>query len=162
MPQKGDLCAAGWGYNCWVFEAGRWRGGIRWKKHRRKKKKSVSFGGGGGKQQLLLLVGGREAASIASVGPSFTAKLYEVQVLRDQLVTERNLVDKYQRGIKRLKRDRAKTAEENQRQFQILQEENEKLSKIVYFYSKDMQKQLEALENLGKRKLDHERSSREN
>ncbi|KAI5329545.1 hypothetical protein L3X38_028942 [Prunus dulcis] len=157
MPQRGNLCAAGWGYKCWVFEAGRWRGGMRWKK-------SVSFGGGGGKQQLLLLAGGREGKLrhlLRASSISLIAKSYEVQVLRAQLVTKRNLVDEYQRDIKKLKRDRTKMAKENRRHLQILQEENEKLSKIVYFYSEDMQKQLEALENLGKRKRDDERSSRE-
>ncbi|KAI5327333.1 hypothetical protein L3X38_026729 [Prunus dulcis] len=114
MPQRGNLCAARWGYKCWVFEAERWRGGMR-----RKKKKSVSFGGDGGKQQLLLLAGGREAASITSVGYRLIAKSHEVQ------------------------------------------EENEKLSKMVDFYSKNLQKQLEALENPRKHKGDHERSSRE-
>ncbi|KAL6276576.1 hypothetical protein ACE6H2_020177 [Prunus campanulata] len=66
MPQRGNLCAAGWGYKCWAFEAGRWRGGMRRKKRRRKKKKSVSFGGGGGKQQLLLLTGGREGKLVST------------------------------------------------------------------------------------------------
>ncbi|KAL6289127.1 hypothetical protein ACE6H2_006637 [Prunus campanulata] len=44
---------------------------------------------------------------------------------------------------------------------EVVREKNEKLSKMVDFYSKDMQKQLEALENPGKCKRDHERSSRE-
>ncbi|KAI5336926.1 hypothetical protein L3X38_016195 [Prunus dulcis] len=62
MPQRGNLCGAGWDYKCWAFEAGRWRGGMR-----RKKKKSVSFGGGGGKQQLLLVAGGRELDEVVAV-----------------------------------------------------------------------------------------------
>ncbi|ONH95912.1 hypothetical protein PRUPE_7G095500 [Prunus persica] len=73
-------------------------------------------------------------------------------------MAEQNLVDEYQCDIKRLKKNRAKTAEKNQRQLQILQEENEKLSKMVDSYSKGMQKQLEALENPKKRKRDHETS----
>ncbi|KAI5350663.1 hypothetical protein L3X38_003554 [Prunus dulcis] len=52
-------------------------------------------------------------------------------------------------------------APENQRQFLLLQAENEKLAKMVVFYSKKMQKQLEVFENSGKRKRDHKRSSRE-
>ncbi|KAI5335468.1 hypothetical protein L3X38_025601 [Prunus dulcis] len=42
-----------------------------------------------------------------------------------------------------------------------VQEENEMLSKMVNFHSNNMQKQLEALENPGMRKRDHERSSKE-
>ncbi|KAI5334993.1 hypothetical protein L3X38_025126 [Prunus dulcis] len=103
----------------------------------------------------------QSAASIRSVGHRLIEKSHEVQVLRAQLTAERDLVDEYQRDIKRLKKDRAKKAEEYRHQLQILQEENEKLSKMVSVYSKDMQKQLEALENPGKRKRDHERSSRE-
>ncbi|CAL9001351.1 unnamed protein product [Prunus brigantina] len=94
----------------------------------------------------------QSVASIISVGHRLIAKSYEVQILRAQLVAEQNLVDEYQRDIKRLKKNRAKTAEENQRQLQTLQEENEKLSKMIDSYSKGMQKQLEALENPGKHK----------
>ncbi|CAL2228311.1 unnamed protein product [Prunus armeniaca] len=94
----------------------------------------------------------QSAASIASVGHRLIAKSHKMQVLRAQLVAEQNLVYEYHRDIKRLKKNRAKTAEENQRQLQILQEENEKLSKMVDSYSKGMQKQLEALENLGNHK----------
>ncbi|CAL8136749.1 unnamed protein product [Prunus armeniaca] len=46
----------------------------------------------------------------------------------------------------------ANIAEANRHQLAILQEENQKLSKIVDFYSQDMQKQLKALDRLGKRK----------
>ncbi|KAI5333974.1 hypothetical protein L3X38_024107 [Prunus dulcis] len=51
-----------------------------------------------------------------------------------------------------LKKEKAKTTEVNQHQLEIFQEENQKLSKIVDFYSQDMQKQLEALDQLGERK----------
>ncbi|KAI5324440.1 hypothetical protein L3X38_033513 [Prunus dulcis] len=57
----------------------------------------------------------QSAASIASVGHRLIAKSSEVQVLRSQLVAEQNLVDEYQRDIKRLKKNRAKTTEKNQR-----------------------------------------------
>ncbi|CAL2233791.1 unnamed protein product [Prunus armeniaca] len=53
--------------------------------------------------------------------------------------------------IRRLKRDRAKTLEETRHQLEILQEDNQKLSKIIYFYSKNMQELLEALDRPGKR-----------
>ncbi|KAI5333859.1 hypothetical protein L3X38_023991 [Prunus dulcis] len=53
--------------------------------------------------------------------------------------------------IRRLKRDRVKTLEERRHQLKILQEENQKLSKMVDFYSKDMKEQLEALDRLDKR-----------
>ncbi|CAL2248072.1 unnamed protein product [Prunus armeniaca] len=43
-------------------------------------------------------------------------------------------------------------AEANQHQLAILQEENQKLSKIADFYSQDMQKQLKALDRPGKHK----------
>ncbi|KAI5350619.1 hypothetical protein L3X38_003510 [Prunus dulcis] len=92
------------------------------------------------------------AASIASVRHRLISKTHEVQFLRAQLVPEQNLVDEYQRENKRLKKERTRMAEENQRQFHLLQEENEKLSKMVAFYSKEMQKQLEVFENYGKRK----------
>ncbi|CAL8156629.1 unnamed protein product [Prunus armeniaca] len=103
----------------------------------------------------------QSAESIASVGHHLIAKSHEAQVLRAQLAAKRNLVDECQREIKRSKKDRAKTTKENRPQLGILQEENEELSKVVNFYSKDMQKQLEALENPGKRKRDQEKSSRE-
>ncbi|CAL9000138.1 unnamed protein product [Prunus brigantina] len=102
----------------------------------------------------------QSVTSIASVGHRLIAKYHEVQVLRAQLATQRNLVDDYQREIKILKNDRTKTTEDNRRQRQILREENKELSKIVNFYANDMQKKLEALENPGKRKRDQERSSK--
>ncbi|KAI5312332.1 hypothetical protein L3X38_041505 [Prunus dulcis] len=74
----------------------------------------------------------QSVASIGSVGHRLIANSHEVQVLRAQLTAKQDL------------------------------EENEKLSKIVSVYSKDMQKQLEALENPGKHKRDHKRSSRVN
>ncbi|ONH90147.1 hypothetical protein PRUPE_8G037200 [Prunus persica] len=104
----------------------------------------------------------QSVASIGSVGHRPIANSHEVQVLRAQLTAEQDLVNEYQRDIKRLKKDRARKAEEYRHQLQILQEENEKLSKMVSVYSKDMQKQLEALENPGKHKRDHKRSSRVN
>ncbi|CAL2260542.1 unnamed protein product [Prunus armeniaca] len=91
----------------------------------------------------------QRAASFASVGHRFIVKSHEVQVLRAQLVIERNLVEDCQRTIRRLKRERAKTLE-TQHQLEILHEENQKLSKMVDFYSKDMQKQLKALDRPGK------------
>ncbi|KAI5351539.1 hypothetical protein L3X38_004430 [Prunus dulcis] len=80
------------------------------------------------------------AASIASVGRRLISKTHEVQFLRAQLVAEQNLVDEYQRENNRFKKERTRMAEENRRQFHLLQEENEKLSKMVAFYSKEMQK----------------------
>ncbi|CAL2266646.1 unnamed protein product [Prunus armeniaca] len=81
----------------------------------------------------VMVLSMQSAASIASVGHRLIAKSYEVQVLRAQLVAEKNLVDEYQRDIKRLKKNKANTAEENQRQLQILQEENEKAIKDGIF-----------------------------
>ncbi|CAL2227664.1 unnamed protein product [Prunus armeniaca] len=43
----------------------------------------------------------QSAASIATVGHRLIEKSHEVQVLRAQLAAERNLVDDYQRDIKR-------------------------------------------------------------
>ncbi|CAL2235751.1 unnamed protein product [Prunus armeniaca] len=101
----------------------------------------------------------QSASSVASVGHRLIVKSHEMQVLRAQLVAERSLVEHYQRVIRSLKRERAKMAEANQLQLEILQEENQKLSKTVNFYSQDMQKQLEALERPGKRKQrDHDTS----
>ncbi|KAI5327008.1 hypothetical protein L3X38_026404 [Prunus dulcis] len=59
-------------------------------------------------------------------------------------VGHRLFVKSHESSIRRLKRERAKTLEETRYQLEILQEENQKLSKMVDFYSKDMQEQLEA------------------
>ncbi|KAH0988034.1 hypothetical protein GBA52_015211 [Prunus armeniaca] len=56
----------------------------------------------------------QSAASIASVGHLLIAKSHEVQILRAQLVAKQNLVDEYQRDIRRLKKNKAKIVEENQ------------------------------------------------
>ncbi|CAL8996094.1 unnamed protein product, partial [Prunus brigantina] len=75
------------------------------------------------------------------------------QVMRDaimQSVASVASVD-CQSIIRRLKKDRSKTLEETRHELEILQEENQKLSKIIDFYSKDMQEQLKALDRLGKR-----------
>ncbi|ONH95911.1 hypothetical protein PRUPE_7G095400 [Prunus persica] len=55
----------------------------------------------------------QSGASIASVGHRLIGKSHEVQVLRAQLMAEQNLIDEYQCDIKRLKKNRAKTAEKN-------------------------------------------------
>ncbi|CAL9018440.1 unnamed protein product [Prunus brigantina] len=94
----------------------------------------------------------QSAASIASVGHRLIVKSHEVEVLKAQLVAERNLVEDCQCVIRSLKRERENTVEANRHQLEILHEENQKLSKIVDFYSQDMQKQLEALDQPGKRK----------
>lgn len=52
-------------------------------------------------------------------------------------MAERSLVEDCQRVIRSLKRERTKTAEVNRRQLEIFQEENQKLSKMVDFYSQD-------------------------
>ncbi|KAI5329158.1 hypothetical protein L3X38_028555 [Prunus dulcis] len=80
----------------------------------------------------------QSAASFPSVGHRFIVKSHEVQVLRAQLVAERNLVEDCERTIRRLKRERVKMLEEKRHQLEILQEENQKLLKMVDFYSKDM------------------------
>ncbi|CAL8100992.1 unnamed protein product [Prunus armeniaca] len=61
------------------------------------------------------------------------------------------IVKSHESIIRRLKRDRAKTLEETRHQLEILQEDNQKLSKIIYFYSKNMQELLEALDRPSKR-----------
>ncbi|CAL2255833.1 unnamed protein product [Prunus armeniaca] len=82
----------------------------------------------------------RSAASVASVG-------------------HRLIVKSYERVIRSLKRERENTVEANRHLLEILHEENQKLSKMVDFYSQDMQKQLEALDQLGKCKhRDHHTS----
>ncbi|KAI5327346.1 hypothetical protein L3X38_026742 [Prunus dulcis] len=74
------------------------------------------------------------------------------------LVAERSLVEDCQRVIRSSKRERTKTAEVNRRQLETLQEENQKLSKMVDFYSQDMQKQLEALDRSSRKQRDHDTS----
>ncbi|CAL2258478.1 unnamed protein product [Prunus armeniaca] len=78
----------------------------------------------------------QSAASVASVGHHLIAKSHEMS----------------------LKRERTKTAKVNRRQLEILQEENQKLSKMVDFYSQDMQKQLEALDRPSRKQQDHDTS----
>ncbi|KAI5342492.1 hypothetical protein L3X38_010367 [Prunus dulcis] len=94
----------------------------------------------------------QSAAYVASVGHRLIVKSHEVEVLRAQLVAEQNLVEDCQRVIRSLKRERANLAEANRHQLEILQEENQKLLKMVDFYSQYIQKQLEALDQPGKRK----------
>ncbi|CAL9022024.1 unnamed protein product, partial [Prunus brigantina] len=101
----------------------------------------------------------QSAVLVASVGHRLIVKSHEVQVLRAQLIVEWNLVEDCERVIKSLKREKAKTAEENRHQLEILQEEKQKLSKMVDYYSQDMQKQLEALDRRGKcKQQDHDTS----
>ncbi|CAL8992546.1 unnamed protein product [Prunus brigantina] len=66
----------------------------------------------------------QSAVSIASLGHRHIMKSYEVQVLRSQLVAERNLVANCLSIIRILKRERAKTLEETRHQLEILQVEN--------------------------------------
>ncbi|CAL8169807.1 unnamed protein product [Prunus armeniaca] len=89
---------------------------------------------------------------VTTVGHRLIVKSHVVEVLKSQLVVERNLVENCQRVIGSLKKERANTTEANRYQLEILQEENQKLSKMVDFYSQDMQKQLEALDLPGKHK----------
>ncbi|CAL9025811.1 unnamed protein product [Prunus brigantina] len=77
---------------------------------------------------------------VTTVGHHLIVKSHEVEVLKAQLVVERNLVEDCQRVIRSLKKERANTAEANRHQLEILQEENQKLSKMADFYSQDMQK----------------------
>ena len=82
----------------------------------------------------------QSATFVASVGHCLIVKSHEVEVLKAQLVVEQNLVEDCQCVIRSLKKERENTAEENQHQLEILHKENQKLSKIIDFYSQDMQK----------------------